>query len=291
MLNRLKPQLLPAWNAAHHRGRRLVEIASALAAGRVKRCTVCGRVGPMLLRPRAIPERLRELWGLSPRLAAALVRKESLDCPWCGAKLRARRLAATLLEVEPRPSARSVRDWVRDPASQALRVAEINLVDGLHVELARLPGLAYSEYLEGVEPGSTREGVRCEDLRRLTYPDASFDLVLTSETLEHVLDLDAALAEIGRILRPGGRHLCTVPAMPHVPRTFARRVIGPDGAVEDRAPRLCHPGGDVGYPVFTEIGRDFPDRLRATGFEVEVRFGPLSEDDLAQVYVCRKPAG
>jgi len=42
--------------------------------------------------------------------------------------------------------------------------------------------------------------------------------------------------------------------------------------------------------VFTEFGADFPAILQEAGFEVSVHFGPTSEDDLAQVYVCRKPA-
>ena len=91
-------------------------------------------------------------------------------------------------------------------------------------------------------------------MTRLTYPDASFDLVLTSETLEHVPDLDAALAETRRVLAPGGRHVFTVPLLPGVPATYSRIRTGPDGAAVHLAPPICHPGGDVGYPVFTEFG-------------------------------------
>jgi SAM-dependent methyltransferase len=225
-------------------------------------------------------------------VAEALARKESSDCSWCGAKLRVRRLAAALLEEYPvgtpsRP-ARSVAAWVRQTEARALRVAEINLIEGLHAALRRLPGHAYSEFRADAAGGAVVAGVRCEDLTRLTYPDGAFDLVLTSETLEHVPDLAAALREIRRVLAPGGRHLFTVPLLPGVPRTFARAVVGPDGRPIHRAPPICHPGGDVGYPVFTEFGADLPEVLRAAGFATAVRFGPPTEDDLAQVFVCRK---
>ncbi len=113
--------------------------------------------------------------------------------------------------------------------------------------------------------------------------------MLTSETLEHVPDLGAALAEIMRVLIPGGRHIFTVPQLPGVARTFARIVSRPDGTLDHRATRICHPGGDVGYPVFTEFGSDLPEILRDAGYEVNVDFGSASWDDLAQVYVCRKP--
>lgn len=38
----------------------------------------------------------------------------------------------------------------------------------------------------------------------LPFPDESFDAVLSSGTLEHVVDPDASLEEISRILRPNG---------------------------------------------------------------------------------------
>jgi SAM-dependent methyltransferase len=125
---------------------------------------------------------------------------------------------------------------VRQPEARALRVAELNMIEGLHQQLGRLPHLAYSEYRENAEPGSFVDGVRSEDLTRLTCPDASFDLILTSETLEHVPDLNRALAELRRVLTPGGRHLFTVPVLPGVPSTFARALKRSDGTLEHLAP-------------------------------------------------------
>jgi SAM-dependent methyltransferase len=289
---RVKRLLLPLWNGGHHLAWRLGEYAGALRHGRFERCVVCGRFGPILYRRRVVQRRLEELWGLSPRLADALARKESSDCSFCGARLRVRRLAQILLKLypvgNPPGPAPSVQAWVNHDEARALRLAEINLIEGLHEELVRLPSHAFSEFLEGATPGAIVDGIRCEDLTRLTYPDASFDLVLTSETLEHVPDLDAALAEIRRILAPGGRHIFTIPLLPGVRTTFARATVDSGGKIIPRATPIRHPGGDVGYPVFTEFGADFPERLRNAGFDVEVEFGPPREDDLAQVYVCRK---
>ncbi|HMB05068.1 MAG TPA: class I SAM-dependent methyltransferase, partial [Isosphaeraceae bacterium] len=243
-------------------------------------------------RRRVVPPRLKALWCLSPRQAEALARKESCDCAWCGAKLRAQRLARVLLDLypvgDPPTPARSVADWTRRPEARALRVAEINRIEGLHPVLAALPHFAASDYIPGATPGSVVDGVRHEDLTHLTYPDDAFDLVLTSETLEHVPDLDAALREIRRVLATGGRHLCTVPLLPGIPRTFARTVVRPDGTLDHLAPPIRHPGGDVGYPVFTEFGADWPEILRRAGFEVAVAFGPTTDDDLAQVTISRK---
>src|SRR5262249_23668182 len=160
---------------------------------------------------------------LTPRLAEALARKESLDCAFCGAKLRARRLASVLLRTLPAAQpVRSVRAWAARPEARRLRIAEVNRIEGLHDVLAGLAGFAGSDYRDDVPPGTVVDGVRSEDLTRLTYEDASFDLLLTSETLEHVPDLGAALGEIRRVLVPGGVHIFTIPLLPGVARTFAR---------------------------------------------------------------------
>jgi hypothetical protein len=276
----LKRALLPVWNGGHRIAWRLGEYAGAVRHRRFERCDACGRFGPMLYRRRVVPPRLEALWGLSPVLAEALARKESCECWACGAKLRARRLARVLLErypvSEPPRPARSVRDWARSPETQALRIAEINRIEGLHEALRGLPGLAYSEYLEGVPSGTVLNGVRCESLAKLSYANESLDLVLTSETLEHVPDLEIALAEIRRVLRPGGRHLFTVPLLPGVPRTYRR------------TDRICHPGGDTGYPVVTEFGADLPEILHRAGFDAIEHFGPVAETDLAQVWETTK---
>ena len=43
--------------------------------------------------------------------------------------------------------------------------------------------------------------------------DASFDVVLSLSTLEHVYELDETLAELHRVLKPGGRLILSVPFM------------------------------------------------------------------------------
>jgi len=50
------------------------------------------------------------------------------------------------------------------------------------------------------------------DARRLPFADATFDIVITSEVLEHIGDDVAAIAEMVRVLKPGGRFAATVPA-------------------------------------------------------------------------------
>lgn len=49
------------------------------------------------------------------------------------------------------------------------------------------------------------------DATKLPFADASFDVVICSEVLEHLPDLESALSEIDRILKPGGQFALSVP--------------------------------------------------------------------------------
>ncbi len=55
-------------------------------------------------------------------------------------------------------------------------------------------------------------GVMRGDARNLAFPDDTFDVVITSEVLEHLQDDVAAISEMVRVLKPGGRFAATVPA-------------------------------------------------------------------------------
>jgi SAM-dependent methyltransferase len=63
----------------------------------------------------------------------------------------------------------------------------------------------------GEAPAGASAGVARGDLRALPVPDASVDRVIASEVLEHIADDRTAIAEIARVLKPGGRVAVTVP--------------------------------------------------------------------------------
>ena len=68
---------------------------------------------------------------------------------------------------------------------------------------ARLTGLDISErMLHSVPPGIGKvSGI----LTELPFADAAFDGVYATESLEHAVDIERAVAEMCRILRPGGK--------------------------------------------------------------------------------------
>lgn len=49
------------------------------------------------------------------------------------------------------------------------------------------------------------------DIQRLPFAEDSFDLVISCETIEHVPNPSTAVAELSRVLRPGGTLLLTTP--------------------------------------------------------------------------------
>jgi SAM-dependent methyltransferase len=54
-------------------------------------------------------------------------------------------------------------------------------------------------------------GVVNGDALDVPFPDNSFDRIITAEVLEHIWDYERAIAELVRVLRPGGRLAVTVP--------------------------------------------------------------------------------
>jgi SAM-dependent methyltransferase len=240
-------------------------------------CPACGHPSVVRSRPALTPG-LIQAWELSPEWVARFEHREGTYCPVCGNNERARQLARVLVENLNRDyqlAARSLAELVTAPTLASLRLAEINSCGGLHRWLRQLPGLVYSEY------GGT-DGVRHEDLMNLTFADATFDLVLTSETLEHVPDVPRALAEIRRILRPGGQHVFTVPVICDRPRSRTCALLQGETLVHLRPPSYHGSPGQRAEDmmVMTEFGADLMETLARAGFEVGL------EQDAANPALC-----
>ena len=131
----------------------------------------------------------------------------------------------------------------------------------------RARSAAFSEYHPEVAPGTTWQGVRCEDVQALTWPDAGFDLVTHTEVFEHVRDDARGIAALRRVLRPGGRMLFTVPLSDAEHTVERARLVG--GKIEHLLPPEYHVDpfkGDAPVLVFRDYGRDIVQRLQQAGF-------------------------
>lgn len=99
-------------------------------------------------------------------------------------------------------------------------------------------------------------GVLRGDATRLPFPDATFDVVITSEVLEHIQDDVTAIAEMVRVLRPGGRFAATVPA-------WGPELVNWKLSDEYHAPKSA--GGHVRIYTKTELRA----KLRSAGLDVD----------------------
>ena len=65
---------------------------------------------------------------------------------------------------------------------------------------------------------------RVGDVQALPFPDESFDVAVAAWMLYHVPDLDRALSELARVLRPGGRLVAVTNGVQHL--SELRRIAG-----------------------------------------------------------------
>lgn len=130
-----------------------------------------------------------------------------------------------------------------------------------------------SFYRDNVSPGTVRDdGAVCQDITRLTHPDESLDLIISSDVLEHVPDVAAAFRESTRVLRAGGAHVFTVP-----PRLATRRrATVEDGSTVHLTDPEYHrdPLSAAGILAYWDFGPDLPEVFAATGLKFRAVLGP-----------------
>jgi SAM-dependent methyltransferase len=134
------------------------------------------------------------------------------------------------------------------------------------------PGFRGSEYLPDQEARSRlpRHLRRTEhqDVCALTFADATFDLYVSSEILEHVPSIDRTLNEARRVLRPGGAMISTFP-FNFMSRTSVEKAQFKDGCIVHLSEPEYHgnpadPG--KGSLVFTIPGWNILEQCKAAGF-------------------------
>jgi SAM-dependent methyltransferase len=208
---------------------------------------------------------LCNLCGTKGEFAAGTGRsvRESYPCPQCRASLRYRDQAALILDEFSKGRSISLPNLVASGKLAEIDIYEPALHGPFVNQFKKLARYTRSYYWPNRERGSTDEnGVRCEDLTNLTFPDNSFDLVVTSDVMEHVYNFRGAFAEIIRVLKPGGVHIFSIPNAWPFPDHSEQRVDIIDGVERHLKPARYHTGGD-GTPciVYTDFGADLIDMI------------------------------
>jgi SAM-dependent methyltransferase len=157
------------------------------------------------------------------------------------------------------------------------------------------PGYTSSHYYADVPRGELKGKHRSEDLTQLTFPDASFDLFVTSDVFEHVFHAEKAFAEISRVLKPGGMHIFSMPWYPKLEKSELRAKLLDKGQIEYLKEPDYHrnPVDEKGSLVTTDWGRDFCDIIyKSSGMTTTiyvVRDRNLGIDgEFLEIFVSRK---
>ncbi|HOX43297.1 MAG TPA: methyltransferase domain-containing protein [Myxococcota bacterium] len=211
----------PLVRAAVERGELLEGLRRPLARGQGCQCPVC----------RSELDRFRPA-GDPPRAQAA--------CPVCGARER-HRLAWLFLE--------RASDLFDGRPKRLLHLAPERC---FVPRLRRLPGLRYVSADLDCPWAELRA-----DITSLPFSAGQFDALLCSHVLEHVEDDRQALAELLRVLAPGGWAMLAVPLSPGPTRADP-------AATTPEARRRLH-----GHPGHVRrCGEDYGQRIAAAGFQV-----------------------
>ena len=195
------------------------------------------------------------------------------NCSYCGSKFRIRAASSSLLRLlNPQPS--SIHALVRELrlGTTSLCILETSSSDGIFTSFERpIPGVTFSEYFDAVPQGQFVNGVQCQDLQQLTLLDASLDLLISLDVLEHVPNLAQALGEIERVLKPGGHAIVTVPVDTRLSNSRSRAIRETSG-IKNLLPPAYHidPNRKEGVLVYRDFGRDVAEQFLVDGVTVSI---------------------
>lgn len=215
--------------------------------------------------------------------------RDHLVCSSCGSIPRERALALVLHRRFPQ-----WRELHIHESSPGARGVSPKLKDQCRNYLA-------SQFFPGEPEGAVVRGFRNENLQAQTFPDNTFDVVVTLDVMEHVNEPEQAFKEIFRTLKPQGAFVFTVPTYKGKVTSERRALYRPDGTVEYYSPAEFHgnPVSDAGALVTFHYGYDLAQSIyQWAGLDTEViRFHDHHHGiigDFTEVYVATKnvdPAG
>jgi SAM-dependent methyltransferase len=205
------------------------------------RCGVCGGLA-FSFNSVLWPELIND-WQLSQHEIDYIDHQQGQTCDACGSNLRSSVLATAITRALGQSG--FLANLSGPQSLDALRTLEINEAGTLTKYLRKIGRHVYCDYPS-------------VDIHNLPYGNDTFDLVVHSDTLEHVQNPVHALAECRRVIRPGGALCFTVPV-----------VVGRMSRSREGMKKSYHGNPECpreDYQVHTEFGADTWTYLFEAGF-------------------------
>lgn len=224
-------------------------------------CPCCG--GSALIQKDILWDELIDIWCLSNDEKTYINRQQGFRCETCGSRLRSMAIAAWLCRHFNTDQPLSNLENL--PLANHSEILEINEAGQLTQFLKKLAGHTLGCYPD-------------VDIMNLPYAADSFDLVIHSDTLEHIPNPILALKECKRVLRPGGQCVFTIPM-----------IVDRLSRSTERGLRSYHGhSGTVAedFRVQTEFGADTWKIALHAGFNECSIF--TIEYPAAMVHICKK---
>jgi SAM-dependent methyltransferase len=157
-----------------------------------------------------------------------------------------------------------------------------------------------------IKPGEKIENIASginlfnQDLENLTYEDNTFDYILTQDVFEHINNPEKAAKEIMRVLKPGGKHIFTVPRISQKPGVIYSRPrikIENNEIVHLLPPQYHYTNNDPddsGWLVTYDYGDDFLDVMsnwaenHTSLYVIQELQGAVTLDKTIEVFVTTK---
>jgi SAM-dependent methyltransferase len=211
-------------------------------------CPNCGSNPITYHKVEPIDKDLQSTWEISDGIKGRFNVREGCICNSCGANIRAQGLAKAIITSKYGGGARTLVEWVEYANKANLSVCELNSCHELHNTLQNLKNYTFAEY------GTESE----ENIESLTYQDGVFDILVHSETIEHVSDPKRAMEECRRVINDTGIVLFTTPVLWNR-KTRRRAEKDSKGKIMKLLPPSYHGLKQDDYLVFFEYGTDIDD--------------------------------
>lgn len=209
----------------------------------IAECAVCGESN--FIYQEVLPLDLIKQWQLSNEESENINKQQGMKCSNCNCNLRsialAKAIGRSINTDEPLISAS------RNPIFADMKVLEINEAGQLSPVLRNFRKYQYCSYPQ-------------IDMRNMPFEDHSYDLVIHSDTIEHIENPISALKECKRILKVNGHLNFTIPI---VKDRLTRRRYGLE--MSFHSGHLVH--SEYGANAWVELFEAGFDNVSIFGFE------------------------